>query len=130
MKERALIWLGTASVVLGATACASAPRPAPASEFGPIVYRAPEGGKVGHHFSAPIIAYGCGSAGWNADSIRVRGTLPPGIRLLEAGGFRLEGTPRQPGYWEFTLAAYNISCASPPRDVGNHSNSTGIRVVP
>lgn len=130
MNKRTYIWLACGLPVLTATACAAGPRPARAVDFGPIVFNAPDGGKVGHHFSAPAIAYGCGPGGWDADSLRVRGSLPPGIRLATGGAFRLEGTPRQPGLWEFTLAAYNVSCVSPPRHVGDHSNSTAIRVTP
>ena len=66
-------------------------------------------GQVGHHMVVqPGIARGICGGGWNSDEPSVvLGTLPPGLKIMNAN---IVGTPQQPGRWVVTLQFARIEC--------------------
>lgn len=66
-------------------------------------------GQAGHHMIVqPGIARGICGGGWNSDEpYVVAGTLPPGLKIMNAN---IVGTPQQPGRWVVTLQFARIEC--------------------
>jgi hypothetical protein len=88
------------------------------AESGVAIRLEPSEGRVGHHMVARFKVPGSqlenicpGESSWQGRGEMVGGSLPPGLKFFGTHPLRVEGTPEQPGEWEFTIQWTRIRCS-------------------